>query len=39
MIEALGQHKNLYICGENYSSHQAWVEGALETSDMVLDKI
>ena len=39
MIEALGRHKNLYICGENFSSHQAWVEGALETSDMVLDKI
>jgi cytochrome b involved in lipid metabolism len=39
MIEALGHHKNLYICGENYSSHQAWVEGALETADMVLDKI
>ena len=39
MIEALGHHKNLYICGENYSSHQAWVEGALETSDLVLDKI
>jgi cytochrome b involved in lipid metabolism/monoamine oxidase len=39
MIEALGHHKNLYICGENYSSHQAWVEGALETSDMVLDSI
>jgi len=39
MIEALGHNKNLYICGENYSSHQAWVEGALETSDMVLDKI
>ena len=39
IIEALGRHKNLYICGENYSSHQAWVEGALETSDMVLYKI
>ena len=39
MIEALGRHKNLYICGENYSSHQAWVEGALETSEMVLEKI
>ena len=39
MIEPLGHHKNLYICGENYSSHQAWVEGALETSDIVLDKI
>ena len=39
MIEALGRHKNLYICGENYSTHQAWVEGSLETSDMVLEKI
>ena len=26
----------IYICGENYSSHQAWVEGSLETSDLVL---
>jgi len=39
MIEALGSYRNLYICGENYSSHQAWVEGSLETSDMVLNKI
>ena len=39
MIEPLGKNTNLYVCGENYSSHQAWVEGALETADMVLDKI
>jgi len=39
MIEPLGRHKNLYICGENYSSHQAWVEGSLETSNMVLETI
>ena len=39
MIEPLGKNTNLYICGENYSSHQAWVEGSLETSDMVLDSI
>ena len=39
MTEALGHHKNMYICGENYSSHQAWVEGALETSELVLDKL
>ena len=39
MIEPLGKNSNLYICGENYSSHQAWVEGSLETADMVLDKI
>jgi cytochrome b involved in lipid metabolism len=29
----------LYICGENYSSHQAWVEGSLETSILVLSKL
>ena len=39
MIEPLGRKNNLYICGENYSSHQAWVEGSLETSDMVLEAI
>jgi monoamine oxidase len=33
------ESENVYICGENYSSHQAWIEGALETADMVLDVI
>jgi len=32
-------NEKLYICGENYSSHQAWVEGALETSNYVLNKL
>jgi monoamine oxidase len=27
---------NLYICGEAWSGHQGWVEGALETADSVL---
>ena len=31
--------ESLYICGENYSSHQAWMEGSLETSDLVLNRI
>ena len=39
MIQPLGNNENVYICGENYSSHQAWVEGSLETADMVLDNI
>ena len=30
------RNNNIYICGENYSSHQAWVEGSLETADLVL---
>ena len=28
----------LYICGEAYSNGQGWVEGALETADMVLQQ-
>lgn len=28
----------LYICGEAYSDAQGWVEGALQTADMVLEK-
>lgn len=28
---------NLYIAGEAFSSHQAWMEGALETAEMSID--
>jgi monoamine oxidase len=28
--------ENLYICGENYSMNQGWIEGALNTSDLVI---
>jgi cytochrome b involved in lipid metabolism/monoamine oxidase len=31
--------ERIFICGENYSSHQAWVEGSLETADLVLAKL
>ena len=31
---------NFFICGENYSQHyQQWIEGALETSDNILQFI
>lgn len=30
---------NFYICGENYSTYQAWCEGALITSKKVFEKI
>ena len=30
---------NVYICGENYSKKQSWVEGALETSNECVNKI
>lgn len=28
----------LYICGEAYSDAQGWVEGALQTAEMMLEK-
>lgn len=31
--------KNIYICGEAFSQKQAWAEGALETSELVIQKI
>lgn len=33
------EEKPLYICGEAYSDAQGWVEGALQTADMMLEKI
>ena len=29
---------NVYICGEAYSDAQGWVEGALQTADMMLEQ-
>ena len=31
--------ENVYICGENYSLEQSWVEGALESTERVLKNI
>ena len=33
------QEKNIYICGESFSMCQGWMEGALETSEEVVDKV
>lgn len=35
----LNPFSNLYICGENYSTNQSWVEGALETCDKCFCKL
>ena len=32
----LEPYKNLYVCGENYSRRQSWVDGALDTCKRVL---
>jgi monoamine oxidase len=32
------EDKNLHICGEAYSDAQGWVEGALQTADLMLAK-
>ena len=31
--------KNIFICGEGFSLNQAWIEGALDTSDKVVELI
>lgn len=37
IIQPLDQ-RPLYICGEAYSDAQGWVEGALQTADLLLEK-
>lgn len=37
--EMLNPVENVFICGEAFSQKQAWIEGALETSELVLRKI
>lgn len=37
IIQPISDHP-LYICGEAYSDAQGWVEGALQTADMLLEK-
>lgn len=38
MIQPFNDHA-LYICGEAYSDAQGWVEGALQTADMMLERL
>lgn len=35
----LNPFKGIYICGEAFSQKQAWIEGALETSELIIEKI
>ena len=35
----LNPEKNIFICGEGFSLNQAWIEGALDTSDRVVSVI
>ena len=39
IIEPFGKDEPLYICGENFSNHQAWMEGALQTSELVVNEL
>jgi len=40
MIQPLAKHPNIYCCGEHFSEkNQQWMEGALETSQNVIDRI
>jgi monoamine oxidase len=31
------EHLNVFVCGEAYSSAQGWVEGAVNTAEMVVE--
>ena len=31
-------HPNVYVCGESYSTNQAWIESALEHTDAMLER-
>ena len=33
------EHENIYICGEAFSNYQGWMEGALETAELVIEKL
>lgn len=35
----LNPESNLFICGDSFSDNQAWMEGALQTSEKILKKI
>lgn len=37
--ELINPFENIYVCNENFSKKQAWIEGALEMSDDVLDAV
>ena len=39
IVEPFGKDERLYICGENFSNHQAWMEGALQTSELVVSEL
>ena len=39
MNELINPCYNIYTCGEGFSQKQAWIEGALETSELVIKKI
>lgn len=38
LIQPLKNQK-IYICGENYSLHQGWIEGSLDTASNVIAKV
>lgn len=38
IVQPLGDQVPLHICGEAYSDAQGWVEGALQTADLMLAK-
>ena len=38
-VEALTSARLVYVCGDAYSMNQGWAEGALQTAELVLDRM
>jgi enamine deaminase RidA (YjgF/YER057c/UK114 family) len=39
MVQPFGSGKRVFVCGEAYSSEQGWVEGALKSVELVMDRL
>jgi 2-iminobutanoate/2-iminopropanoate deaminase len=39
MVQPFGRKKHVFVCGEAYSSEQGWIEGALKSVELVMDRL
>ena len=39
MSQIINPEPNIYVAGESYSNYQGWIEGALQTSDLVIQQL
>ncbi len=39
MVQPFGKERRVFVCGEAYSSEQGWIEGALKSVELVMDRL